>query len=261
MGAEIELQIGDARAALAFAAEVAECAGEAELTSRIEALPDLIGADGVIVTAGREWMGEMTMEVGDPGLYSPDLMAAVEREWRDHPLVSADLFAAAAESARRLSDRVPQRGWRRSGLFNDFYRPLGLPHELSAQIDWGPHGCSCCVALHRSGSDFDARELALLATVTPHLRAARARIAGRPPAAVEGAPSPGALARRLPITPREAEVLARLAAGRTNAGIALDLGISPHTVVRHVEHIYAKLDVHTRTAATRLALGASLDEV
>lgn len=63
--------------------------------------------------------------------------------------------------------------------------------------------------------------------------------------------SPALLSRALPITLREGEVLARLAAGDTNDGIAHALGISRNTVVRHVEHLYAKLDVHTRAAATR----------
>jgi len=117
------------------------------------------------------------------------------------------------------------------------------------------------VALHRSGRDFGTRELALLATVAPHLRAARVRIAAQsrsvsPDALLEGGRSAASLARRLPITAREAEVLARLAEGHTNEGIAHTLSISRHTVVRHVEHLYAKLDVHTRAAATRVALGA-----
>jgi DNA-binding CsgD family transcriptional regulator len=69
-----------------------------------------------------------------------------------------------------------------------------------------------------------------------------------------------ALAQLLPITRREAEVLARLATGATNDGIAHDLAISRHTVIRHVEHLYAKLAVHTRAAATRAALDALRDE-
>jgi DNA-binding CsgD family transcriptional regulator len=77
----------------------------------------------------------------------------------------------------------------------------------------------------------------------------------------EGPPSSELLARRLPVSRREAEVLARLAQGQMNAGIANDLEISPHTVSRHVERIYAKLGVHNRseaTAAVRDALdGAS----
>jgi DNA-binding CsgD family transcriptional regulator len=68
------------------------------------------------------------------------------------------------------------------------------------------------------------------------------------------------LGRLLPITQREADVLARLAAGRTNDGIAHDLRISRHTVIRHVESAYAKLDVHTRAAATRTVMDALRDD-
>jgi DNA-binding NarL/FixJ family response regulator len=101
--------------------------------------------------------------------------------------------------------------------------------------------------------------------VAPHLRAARGRIAAQSRSADAAAGPDGpltaaSLARRLPITPREAEVLAHLAAGRTNEGIAEELTISRHTVIRHLEHIYAKLGVHTRTAATREALRVLYEE-
>jgi DNA-binding NarL/FixJ family response regulator len=52
------------------------------------------------------------------------------------------------------------------------------------------------------------------------------------------------------LSAREREVLMHLAAGRTNRQIAGMLMVSPHTVARHVEHIYAKLGVTNRTAAT-----------
>jgi DNA-binding NarL/FixJ family response regulator len=55
------------------------------------------------------------------------------------------------------------------------------------------------------------------------------------------------------LSPREREVLAELAAGRSNRQIAETLVISPHTVGRHVENIFAKLDVTTRAAATARA--------
>jgi DNA-binding CsgD family transcriptional regulator len=263
VGAESELRVADARAALALAAELAECGEVAELTGRIEAVADLIGAEAVIVSASRSGTGETTVEAGDPGIYRSELLGAIGRDWRDHPVLALD-FAAPARGARRLSDFVA-RDWRRRPLFNDFYRPLGMTHELSAQLAWGPAGSSCCVALHRSGPDFGPRERALLELLVPHLRAGRSRIAAPArfpaPQALLTAPDRAAtLAHRLPITAREAEVLARLADGRTNAGIAHDLGISPHTVVRHVDHLYRKLGVQTRAAATRLALTALLDE-
>lgn len=69
-------------------------------------------------------------------------------------------------------------------------------------------------------------------------------------------PSPELLARRLPLTRREAETLARIARGRTNAQVAVDLEISPRTVQKHLERIHAKLGVQTRGAAAARAIEA-----
>jgi DNA-binding CsgD family transcriptional regulator len=60
--------------------------------------------------------------------------------------------------------------------------------------------------------------------------------------------------RRLPrLTQREAQILELVAEGMTNAEIAARLWVSPLTVRRHLENVYAKLGVHTRTAAAALA--------
>jgi DNA-binding CsgD family transcriptional regulator len=58
---------------------------------------------------------------------------------------------------------------------------------------------------------------------------------------------------RLGISRREAEVLLWLARGKTNADIAAILGLSPLTVRTHLERIYRKLGVETRTAAAARA--------
>ena len=63
-------------------------------------------------------------------------------------------------------------------------------------------------------------------------------------------------AQRVPpvaLTPREAEVLSWLAKGKTNRDIADILGMSPRTVNKHLEHIFEKLGVETRTAAAAVA--------
>ena len=52
-----------------------------------------------------------------------------------------------------------------------------------------------------------------------------------------------------PLTPREHEVVMLVAEGLTNAQIAERLWISPGTVRRHLQNAFAKLGVHTRTAA------------
>jgi DNA-binding CsgD family transcriptional regulator len=52
---------------------------------------------------------------------------------------------------------------------------------------------------------------------------------------------------------RELEVLRLVAAGNTNREIAATLVLSEHTVARHVQNIFAKLRVSSRTAATAFA--------
>jgi DNA-binding CsgD family transcriptional regulator len=59
----------------------------------------------------------------------------------------------------------------------------------------------------------------------------------------------------LGLTPREIEVLAWVAAGKTNAQVAEVLSIAPGTVKKHLEHIYEKLGVSSRTDAAVTAIG------
>jgi HD-GYP domain-containing protein (c-di-GMP phosphodiesterase class II) len=56
------------------------------------------------------------------------------------------------------------------------------------------------------------------------------------------------------LTDREVEVLVLLARGSTNRQVAEQLGLAEKTVGNHVEHIYQKLGVSTRAAATLFAL-------
>ncbi|MGH7707562.1 MAG: response regulator transcription factor [Vulcanimicrobiaceae bacterium] len=59
----------------------------------------------------------------------------------------------------------------------------------------------------------------------------------------------GSAKPHLHLTPREFDVLASAAHGRTNAEIAFALRRSPRTVQKHLESVFRKLDVRTRTAA------------
>ncbi|TMH81283.1 MAG: helix-turn-helix transcriptional regulator [Betaproteobacteria bacterium] len=93
---------------------------------------------------------------------------------------------------------------------------------------------------NRAGSAFGDRELQLAETVRPHL-ANLYRLGG--------APRTGA-----PLTAREGEVLDWVAAGKTSRDIAAILGASPRTIEKHLERIYEKLGVETRTAAAMRAL-------
>lgn len=57
------------------------------------------------------------------------------------------------------------------------------------------------------------------------------------------------------LTPREIDVLVWVAKGKTNRDIAEIVGMSPRTVNKHLEHIYVKLGVETRSAAAALVAG------
>lgn len=60
------------------------------------------------------------------------------------------------------------------------------------------------------------------------------------------------------LTRRELDVLRLLAHGCTYWQIALNLGVSPHTVVTHIKNTYRKLDVHSAAAAVMRAVRLGL---
>jgi DNA-binding response OmpR family regulator len=71
------------------------------------------------------------------------------------------------------------------------------------------------------------------------------------------ADTPASFRSELGLTSREGEVLSWLSKGKTNRDIAQILGLSPRTVDKHLEQIYAKLGVENRTAAAAIATNAT----
>ncbi len=71
-------------------------------------------------------------------------------------------------------------------------------------------------------------------------------------------PIPGATSRPKGLTPRELEVLRFVAQGESNAEIAGALGLSIHTVERHVANVYRKIDARGRADATAYAVRRGL---
>jgi DNA-binding CsgD family transcriptional regulator len=63
-----------------------------------------------------------------------------------------------------------------------------------------------------------------------------------------------ALTALFKLTQRESEVLHWVIKGKTNRDIGEILGTSPRTVNKHLEHVFVKLGVETRTAAASLAM-------
>ena len=93
------------------------------------------------------------------------------------------------------------------------------------------------------GPDFSERDRAVLTLLRPHLHQAYL----------------DAERRRHPVprlTPRQTGLLRLVAAGHTNTQIARRLGISEGTVRTHLENIYDRLQVSSRTAAVTRAFPA-----
>jgi DNA-binding CsgD family transcriptional regulator len=84
--------------------------------------------------------------------------------------------------------------------------------------------------------DFSERDRALLTVMRPHLHQAYLDAERR---RTQGSP----------LTPRQADLLRLVADGHTNAQIARRLGLSEGTVRTHLENIYGRLQVSSRTAA------------
>jgi DNA-binding NarL/FixJ family response regulator len=90
------------------------------------------------------------------------------------------------------------------------------------------------------GPDFSERDRAVLTLLAPHL----------------GQAYLDAERRRHPVprlTPRQDDLLRLVAAGHTNAQIARRLDVTEKTVGKHLENIYTRLRVSSRTAAVTRA--------
>ena len=170
-----------------------------------------------------------------------------DRYFRSHPLVQFHSTHLDG-GAHRITDSQATAQFRNSGLFNEYYRKIGIDHVVAVPM-FVDRGLLVSFVLNRTKRDFSDRECALLNLVRRPLAALYRSLL-----ALER-PQDTAAFDKLPITPREREVLTWVAAGKSDRQIADILGMSLRTVQKHLQNIYAKLGVETRTAAVMRALG------
>lgn len=186
-----------------------------------------------------------------PDAIAPHEIAAFDRHFDDHPLVREHERKGAA-GTRRISDIVRQDDFRRTPLYDEYYRAIGISHAMAVPIHLDREQLVSFV-FNRTRRDFDDRERSRMDLIRPHLgdlyRMNRAVDDAR---AAWGVPRVRPPAE--PLTGREREVLQWLAGGKTDKDIGAILGISPRTVHKHLQRIYEKLGVETRTAAVVRAL-------
>jgi HD-GYP domain-containing protein (c-di-GMP phosphodiesterase class II) len=161
------------------------------------------------------------------------------------PAVLADIAAIAALHHERLDGSGYAKGAKAAAL-PMVARVLAAADRYCAMCEPRPHRPALAEA------DASARLLQEAQTLRLDAQAVDAvlRCAGHSPPRASRAPAG--------LTERECEVLRHLARGATLKVIARELGLSVKTVDRHVQNIYAKIDVSTRAAATLFAVEHSL---
>jgi DNA-binding CsgD family transcriptional regulator/tetratricopeptide (TPR) repeat protein len=172
------------------------------------------------------------------------------------PTVEANLRTAEAEWFRVTGGSDPDR-WERSAKA---WAAIGYPW-LAAYARWRQAEALLTGGAPRSAagevladawstaSGLGARLLAAEIDALAH----RARIDLASPEAEDGPEEPATATGEFGLTPREREVLALIAVGRTNPQIAETLFISPKTASVHVSNILAKLGVANRGEAAAVA--------
>ncbi|MFD9305586.1 LuxR C-terminal-related transcriptional regulator [Streptomyces sp. NPDC060048] len=185
---------------------------------------------------------EISLALGrlDRARSAADELTGLADDWRrrrrsDRTPVHA--AAAAAAGAVAFARGETRRALPLLHRALDLWLELGVPYEV-AQVRM------TLAAAERAAGDEESARLELRAA-----HAAFERLGAVPDA------RRAAALLRLPgqLTAREIDVLRLVAAGRSNRAIAAELTISEHTVGRHVNNIFAKIDVSSRAAATAYA--------
>ena len=169
--------------------------------------------------------------------------------WGPHrsPLPHRDWFGRTLA----ISDFLSDREFRRRGLYAEVCRPLGVRAVMKVFLPTGA-ATGASLVFDTTRARFAESDRRTLERLVPHLAQLRRNALARRtyPALIDSTAAARMRLRRL--TPRERVVLARAAAGETNTAIAAALFISPGTVRKHLEHIYDKFEVRTRTEAAAI---------
>ncbi len=253
------LQDCDWRAGFELLQAVAESGDGVDAFARaaVGALPTLVASEITSLSVCDLGSGRRHVVAAPVAAIGADDLACFDRYFHVHPLVRyhADL---RGPGAHRISDSLPFPRFLHTGLYSEYYRRIGIDHAVALPV-YVDDSTLVSFVLNRRKRDFSERERDLLDLVSRPLSRLylKARALDRVPPVLAAQP-PAADGPRLQAagaTPREAEVLSWLAAGKTDREIAALLGCSHRTVQKHLQRLYVKLGVETRTAAVMRSLG------
>jgi DNA-binding CsgD family transcriptional regulator/tetratricopeptide (TPR) repeat protein len=213
------------------------------------------------IDAARAAITRLVAEQAEPFGRAVMLGAAVDI------LLAANDVRAASEAASELREiatgsRIPffdalaayARG---CSLLADGDAPAALPALRHAYASWNDAALVYEAARARVQVARACDALGDEDTARIELDAARgvfARLGAQPDVSrIDALTAPAASRTAGGLTDREVQVLRLVAMGKTNRAIAAELVISEHTVARHIQNIFRKLDLPSRAAATAYA--------
>jgi DNA-binding CsgD family transcriptional regulator len=253
--AELERRGGDleaARAAIDDALDRLEfCSEDVQQMARVSATGVRVEADAAV--RARDLGDDPAGAIANAQM----LLARVEACADDDRVVEgAFLSSARAELARAEGEDDPElwaaaaAAW--EGLGRPYRAAQARRRRAEAQLALGEREVAAATALEALEAASRIGAAWLAAEIEGFALRARLRM-DREPSAAEPAAVDGADEDPFGLTPRERQVLALLADGRTNREIGQTLYMAEKTASVHVSRILSKLDVRSRTEAAALA--------
>jgi DNA-binding CsgD family transcriptional regulator len=230
----------DAAVAALFALIPVDCGGVCNVWTGLDPKADLARLSvNDFASVDSEWFS------GLPSPWTKDDDEIVRRlVERDEPIPPHPRFMW---TPLRTSDLHSQRALQA----NEMVRALSPRHGHDSLWVWLPgpeQGTLRRISFNSERyGDIGDREVRILELLTPHFTQLIKRAVTRrhvPPG-------------RHGLTPREYEVMALVREGKTNKEIARILWLSPHTVRKHLQNAFEKLEVTNRTAAVARAFAPS----
>lgn len=217
-------------------------------------LKDLIGGDAVQLCQfdTKQRVDLLCQELSDIQPSEGDLAegdeAYGESFWQhywnspcSYPDTSGDIV-----SVTKMSDFYSERELHISPMYVNCMKLFGGEREMMLCLPSRPGRVLRLLFWRGPGRDFTERDRGLLTLLRPHLYGTYQR-RRRPDDALSA------------LTPRQIELLKLVAVGYTNSQVARRISVSEATVRKHLENIFERLQVDSRTAAVTRALGTAYE--
>jgi DNA-binding CsgD family transcriptional regulator len=236
------------------------CFDQLVLSSAIQLVP----SDSALLTVcGHGWRTTRT----EPPTFLPyadQLIFEKIHRAEPHPLWCSARDGFGNEP-QRLSDVLTRGQYQSSRMYIELFRKLEIEYQVAFSVPVAPGGVLCLV-LNRKQGDFSNRDVECLRQLRVVLGGWATRVHGRWAARMNGdGPAPvdafahlDGRAGTAALTEREGQVLGLIAHGLTNAQVARTLATSARTIDKHLEHLYRKLGVTSRTEAVAAWAGLEL---